>query len=239
MFTFQRFVASTSRARQIKLADIRNEDNSQRIRDVLMAIPILAAVQSFVIGVDIIPSADDGQFELDRQRKFDNLDHSLTKRLFRTSRAYLYEPQLAAGNELTAAGNKPWFKRICLVDKAKFRLQRITGSSFSIGELVLYHSPIHEDPRKCVGRVIARPNDRIRPQNTDLYGEWLCHVPAGSVWIESLKSYAEPQIESNITGPIPIGLIYGRVLAVPLDSDIKADPEISIKQLKRVSYRGI
>ena len=62
-----------------------------------------------------------------------------------------------------------------------------------------------------IKRVIGLPGDTIKPQSR-YPGERLVLVPAGHCWIEG--DHATCSLDSNVHGPVPIGLIAAKAIAV-------------------------
>lgn len=77
------------------------------------------------------------------------------------------------------------------------------------GELVVFYSPQYPG-RRAVKRILGMAGDTVCVDPTvDPYG--YVKVPPGHVWLQG-DNYAS-STDSRIYGPIPLGLLRGRVLA--------------------------
>lgn len=83
----------------------------------------------------------------------------------------------------------------------KFCLQKY---KFSPGDVIVYRSPCNYK-EKHVKRIIALPGDWVGTRQT--YD--VVKVPEGHCWVEG--DNAECSMDSRSFGPIPMGLIQGRV----------------------------
>ena len=89
------------------------------------------------------------------------------------------------------------------------RLQK-RSFAYSRGDVVVLTSP--RDPRtSMIKRIIALPGDTVRPQPR-FPGERLVLIPDGHVWVEG--DHAGCSLDSNVHGPVPLGLVTAKAVAV-------------------------
>lgn len=89
-----------------------------------------------------------------------------------------------------------------LVLVEKFCLQKY---KFSHGDVVLFRSPTNFK-EKHIKRIVALPGEWIQTPNS--YGD-VVKIPAGYCWVEG--DNLTSSLDSRSFGPIPLGLICGRV----------------------------
>lgn len=123
--------------------------------------------------------------------------------------------------------------------------------SFKVGDVILFTSP-HDPERTLIKRIVALEgnsirvskhghsgalhgkDDRMPPSASNYIGinclEALVSVPSGYVWVESDEPHRG--YDSTHFGPIPMGLIQGRVVIIiwPLDriGSIALKPRVDI-----------
>lgn len=91
-------------------------------------------------------------------------------------------------------------------------LSRWSARNFSYdrGDVVVLTSP--RDPKSMmIKRIIGLSGDTIRPQ-TRYPDERLVLVPGGHCWLEG--DHAACSYDSNVYGPVPLGLIAAKAIAV-------------------------
>ncbi|KAL3849368.1 hypothetical protein ACJIZ3_011250 [Penstemon smallii] len=123
--------------------------------------------------------------------------------LLHLSHTYICSPTLVYGPSMLPTLN--FTGDVVLVEKLSTLLGRV-GS----GDVVLVKSP--ENPKKTITkRIIGVEGDTVSflvdPANTDRFHSIV--VPKGHVWIQGDNIYASH--DSRQLGPIPYGLILGRV----------------------------
>eukprot|EP00158_Paraphelidium_tribonemae_P006791 Partr_v1_DN27975_c2_g1_i1_m11442 putative Mitochondrial inner membrane protease subunit len=193
----------------------------QLLFSIAVASPIVAMVDANLISVRLVPPDLQFQLEDSRSNSTPATGDGLVRRLSR----------LGARIEPSSLGRRD----ICLVDKYTPAFVK----EYQLGELVIYRSPL--DYHKLLsGRIVARAKDRIIPR--DIYGEWRVRIPDGHCWVEADDKSSDDKaisMDSNILGPVALGLIVGRVISFPFSENRTAKPHITIDQLKRAQYRGI
>ncbi|TDZ59869.1 Mitochondrial inner membrane protease subunit 1 [Colletotrichum trifolii] len=95
-----------------------------------------------------------------------------------------------------------------LVDK-RYRL----GRNIAVGDLVNYRIPIFKNS-EGVKRVIGMPGDYVLVNSPDAPGDMMIQVPKGHCWI--VGDNLEFSRDSRHFGPVPLGLIEGKVVAKPM-----------------------
>ncbi|KAJ3161161.1 hypothetical protein HDU86_007783 [Geranomyces michiganensis] len=101
------------------------------------------------------------------------------------------------------------------------------GGPIARGDVVFLTAP-HDPSMTLVKRVIALEGDAVRPRRGagEGIGSWVrdmgpddvyVRIPRGQCWVESDEPFRG--VDSNVFGPVPLGLIDSRVAAVlwPVD----------------------
>ena len=89
-------------------------------------------------------------------------------------------------------------------------VRRINEShlTLGLGDVVTCVDP-HDRRQVLIKRVVGLPGDVVE---TRRYSQRFCHVPEGHCWIEG-DNQAD-SVDSNDFGPVPMGLLKGKALAV-------------------------
>ncbi|GAB2236312.1 hypothetical protein Droror1_Dr00028032 [Drosera rotundifolia] len=124
---------------------------------------------------------------------------------------YLCAPTLVHGPSMLPTLNMRG--DVVLTERVLHRIGNV-----GVGDVVLVVSP--ENPRKMITkRVVAREGDRVSVVGDGIWGDVLRSfvVPKGHVWVQGDNLYQSR--DSRIFGPVPYGLIKGRVFlrVWPLD----------------------
>lgn len=101
---------------------------------------------------------------------------------------------------------------------------------------------------QLVGRIIALGGDKVRP--LPYARTWRVDIPHGSCWIEAVKplnqtrqsksdTEVEVPVDSNILGPIPLGIVEGRVLMQMNPLPQLPGRVLTQSQRARVRFRGV
>ena len=80
--------------------------------------------------------------------------------------------------------------------------------TLGLGDVVTCVDP-HDRRQVLIKRVVGLPGDVVE---TRRYSPRFCHVPEGHCWIEG-DNQAD-SVDSNDFGPVPMGLLKGKALAV-------------------------